>query len=136
MIEDVAQQQHSMIEAFTADPGALADPWHYVQAPSDLLPVPAIRLELVGHGVDVSSVGPARVITRAEVGGEVYAGSIAFPLHPDQAGWERLDRALKFEELSEWCDLAFYRHAVPDHVMRSARRGIQGIANKRVLQIV
>jgi hypothetical protein len=136
MIEDVSAQQHSIVDAFLADPVALADPWHYVRVPSDLLPAPLIRLELVGYAIDVPSVGQARVVTRTEVGGKEYAASIAFPLSLDPASWDRLDRALQFEELSEWCDVAFARLSVPDHVIRSARRGIQEISQKRVLQLI
>jgi len=62
---------------------------------------------------------------------------MAFPadLH-DESRLEELDRKLELENLIEWCDLAFSRLSVPSHTVGSARRGLQELTDKRVLQLI
>ena len=125
------------VTAFLDDPRILAVPETYISSPPGSLPMPDVRIELRGFAVDYDPSTPGRAVVRRSPHGDAYAAAMAFPadLH-DESRLEELDRKLELENLIEWCDLAFSRLSVPSHTVGSARRGLQELTDKRVLQLI
>lgn len=136
VLDDVRAQQRQVVGVLLADPAALADPFRYVRLDPDVLPAPAVRLEVAGDAVPAGDAGPGgRVLTRRDVHGEDVVRGVAFPLRPGPEADARLDRALRLERLGERCDLVFSDRGVPDHVAASAGPEVADLTGKSPLPI-
>jgi hypothetical protein len=136
-LEMALTDQERLISAFRTDPCVLAVAERYVNDERGVLPQPDLRLELRGFGTKIDPSQHGRAITRRTPMGEVYASGFVSPMgSPTPARLKQLDRKLELESRMEWCDLAFSTLSVPDRIIASARRGLEELSGKRVLQIV
>jgi hypothetical protein len=136
LVRQLIDHQEVALGALTRDVRQIVDPFRYVRMPAADMPPADVRFEFRGFVVDPAWAKSGRAITRKLASGAEVAIGIAF------AGGEAseepnalLDQKLMIEEMMEWCDLAFSELSVPDHIYPTARRGIEEITGKRIVQL-
>lgn len=137
VLRQLVDHQEMAVSAMKHDLRQVVDPYRYVQMPTSDMPSPDMRFEFRGFGVKSTLVPSEHRITRQNTSGEKITIGLAVPgtAVDQEAGGVLLDQKLELEELMEWCDLAFSELAVPDHVYPRARRAIEELTGKRVLQL-
>ena len=136
LLSQLIDHQEVVVDAVTRDLRQIVDPFRFVRMPAADTPRADVRFEFRGWGADPKSVKSGRAITRQLASGAEVTIGVAFArgepsVEPDAL----LDQKLVLEELMEWCDLAFSELAVPDHIYPSARRGIEEVTGKRIVQL-
>lgn len=138
LLDQLIDHQEVALKALKSDLRQIVDPFRFVTMPENDTPLADIRLEFRGWAVDPTWVTAGRPIIRRHVatGAEVAIG-VAFAL--GESGAEShalLEHKLEVEELMELCDLLYSELTVPDHIYPSARRGIEKLTGKCVIQLL
>lgn len=136
VLHQVEEHQQIIARTFVQDLRPIVDPFRYVRIPDSDLPRPDVRFEFRGFGAKPDWVRSGRMIQRRTSDGTPYAAGVAFAVRGDGGAWALLDQKLTLEEQIEWCDVAFSELSVPDHVYPSARRGVEDLSGKRLVQLV
>jgi hypothetical protein len=137
IMESFVEEQQQMVQRLFSHPEQVVDPSLYLNAKAGAFPLPCIKVELDGFVVPKSWLkSPLRSIWDVDLEGQSYSSRFVSLLPGIKDDEKHIEAVLLFENLMNWCDMAFSDHSVSWEVFEHARRELEKLTKKRVLLIV